>query len=456
MADIVKCCNCNIVVNELLAFVINKLHIMDDESMCRICVAFFTTQDIKTAKDLLFQSVPAQKRKIIRKKAGQERRDIDDILQLIKVTEPDKFPVFVARDLHKLPPIDFDSVDLSSLLKDIVILKNELQTIKTQYVTMDHLNFIATKIQKESERVPNTSDYFCRNVSNSNINLRRGAYLDSGPIGLSHFDMSSPSKLYADEHSSKLPSSPQKTRNSPSLTPAQERVEKSRCNVTAAPARAESPESCPSPSPAQQPTITAASQTSKHASLVISGNGDSSMTDQLINGEGISDSHGGVNSDILSYANITRHGEWKTVERRPKSKNINRFIGKTGIATTDINCKFKAAESKIPILITNVHKDTSKTDIIGYIHEKTRESVELKQIAMKYNNKYHNAYKFYVSKHKLDMFLDESLWPKNIIFRRFVTTKYNFGSDKAVSATNATNATSATSATVVSPKAING
>lgn len=456
MADIVKCCNCNIVVNELLAFVVNKLHIMDDESMCRICVAFFTTQDIKTAKDLLFQSVPAQKRKIIRKKAGQERRDIDDILQLIKVTEPDKFPVFVARDLHKLPPIDFDAVDLSSLLKDIVILKNELQTIKTQYVIMDHLNFITNNI-KESQRVVNNSDYFYRNVSNSNINLRRGAYLDSGPIGLSHFDMSTPSKLDVDvdEYSTKLPSSLKETKNSPFRSPTQERVEKSGRNVTAAPAQAKSSESCPSPPPPQQPTITTDSQTGEHASIVINGAVNSSSTDQLINSEGISDPHSRVNSDILSFANIMSHGEWKTVERRRKPKNINRFIGKTGKATTDINCKFKAAESKIPILITNVHKDTSQTDIIDYIYEKTLESVKLKQIAMKDKNKYHNAYKFYVSKHKLGMFLDESLWPKDIIFRRFVTTKYNFGSGNAASTTNATNATCTTStarstATVVS------
>lgn len=64
--------------------------------MFKICVAFFSTQDIKTAKDLLFQYVPEQKRKINRRKDGSQRRDIDDILQLIKIMEPDQFPVFVA------------------------------------------------------------------------------------------------------------------------------------------------------------------------------------------------------------------------------------------------------------------------------------------------------------------------------------------------------------------------
>lgn len=63
---------------------------------------------------------------------------------------------------------------------------------------------------------------------------------------------------------------------------------------------------------------------------------------------------------------------------------------------------------------------------------------------MKNKNKYHNAYKLYVSRHKLDMFLDESLWPKNIIFRRFVISKYIYETDNAVNDMSAMTATSAT------------
>ncbi|XP_063536187.1 uncharacterized protein LOC134745969 [Cydia strobilella] len=197
MAHTLKCNNCNIVVNELLAFVINKLHVMDDESMSRICLAFFTAQDIRTAKDLLFLSVPVRKRKINRRREGHQRRDIDDIIDLARETDPDKFPVFVAKDLHKLPPIDFDSVDLTSLLKDMVVLKNELQTIKARYVTQEQFENLE-KTAMECRRISNESDPFYRNVSHSNlnVNVRRGAYLNSGPMGL-HISSSIEN---ADEH----------------------------------------------------------------------------------------------------------------------------------------------------------------------------------------------------------------------------------------------------------------
>jgi hypothetical protein len=76
----------------------------------------------------------------------------------------------------------------------------------------------------------------------------------------------------------------------------------------------------------------------------------------------------------LSFADMAKQGQWLTVgaSGRQKSKIKNRFIGKTGIAATDSSCKFRAAEQKVPILITNVHTDTSPSDIIDYIHDKTR------------------------------------------------------------------------------------
>lgn len=129
----------------------------------------------------------------------------------------------------------------------------------------------------------------------------------------------------------------------------------------------------------------------------------------------------------------------------------------------DNNCKFRAAEPKVPILITNVHKDTSKSDITEYIREKTKDNISLDQIVMKNKNSNHNAYKFYVCKNKVNMFLDEKLWPSGVIFRRFITSSYKptenndyaSTSQAAVSAT--VDATIATHATTSSNnKAVNG
>lgn len=122
-SNVIKCTGCNMVISEVLAFVKNKLDVMDEDSLSRICVTAFTPEEIKSAKKLLFESVPTDKRNKIRKGDKKAQRDIDDIIGLFKQTDPGVVPVFVARDLQKLPPVTFDHIDVTRLLKDILVLK---------------------------------------------------------------------------------------------------------------------------------------------------------------------------------------------------------------------------------------------------------------------------------------------------------------------------------------------
>ncbi|KPJ20361.1 hypothetical protein RR48_06100 [Papilio machaon] len=183
-SNVVKCVNCNVVINELLAFVNNKIAVMDDESIIKICTSSFSEEDIVVAKNLLFDSLPKRRRKIIRKKSGKSLRDIDDIVCLLRDTDPEEIPVFVAKDLEKLPPVLFDHVDVTRLLKDIVKMQQDIKDIKQGYVTMDHL--------KQFQSELNIHKQSCAlNNYDRNVNIRRGAgcLLDSferhsGPMGL--------------------------------------------------------------------------------------------------------------------------------------------------------------------------------------------------------------------------------------------------------------------------------
>ncbi|CAF4843292.1 unnamed protein product [Pieris macdunnoughi] len=112
-------------------------------------------------------------------------------------------------------------------------------------------------------------------------------------------------------------------------------------------------------------------------------------------------------------------GAWQTVTRR-KTKCKQRFAGMTGQASDGVN--FKAAERFIPIFISNVHKDTVESDIIDYVLKKTQVNISLKKISIKRHNN-HLAYKFMIPEDNLSLFLDDKLWPKGIIFRRFVHYK---------------------------------
>lgn len=114
---IVKCDKCNIVICELLAFVQNKADVMNEEDLMRLCSSTFSEEEIEEAKGLLFKSIPqAFLTKIKRKGSGKTRRNMQDIIALLKVTDPELVPIFVARELHRLPPVTWDHIDATRLL----------------------------------------------------------------------------------------------------------------------------------------------------------------------------------------------------------------------------------------------------------------------------------------------------------------------------------------------------
>lgn len=121
MTSIVKCASCNIVICEILSFIQNKLDVMDVQSLIRICSTAFSAVEVEKAKCLLFESIPSVTRKIVRRRDNKSLKDLEDIISLFQNTDPEIIPIFVAKELQKLPPATFDHVDVTRLLKDIII-----------------------------------------------------------------------------------------------------------------------------------------------------------------------------------------------------------------------------------------------------------------------------------------------------------------------------------------------
>ncbi|KAH9637599.1 hypothetical protein HF086_014763 [Spodoptera exigua] len=162
---------------------------MNEESLVKLCMSSFSSEEIESAKSLLFESVPTAKKKINRKKDGRSKRDLFDVISLFKEVDPDLIPVFVARDLQKLPPIHFDHVDPTKLLKDLLIIQNELRTIKESYVTEQKFNEIKNELTnlKNASLVNNNFDCYISKKRGGSNNLSNSYFLDSGPVGLPHF-----------------------------------------------------------------------------------------------------------------------------------------------------------------------------------------------------------------------------------------------------------------------------
>lgn len=402
MTSTVKCNNCNIVIDELLAYVQNKISIIDEDSLVRICVSAFSSDQIVKSYNLLSDSLPLNKRKLARKGQGKENRILNDIINLFRVTELDIMPVFVARNLEMLPPITFDHLDVTKLLKDLTLMQEDIKHIKTSYVTLQHLEQVKNGVFLQSTKHSSPPFSACK------VNMKRGAYINSGPSALSDFisetdmnegdnssslsspacegiihfdDMKHLNNSYAEVVSqngsapSLLPSSPPPTSQPPSPPP---------------------PPHPPSPPPST--TQSAKTRTERKQTSgpdIITKNGDG----QQVAGE---------------------ERDWILVQKR-KSKQKNRYSGKIGTAMTSMG-NFRAAEKKIPIFITNVHRETNESDIVSYIKVKTGETIMLEKLSIKRASE-HNAYKFFVTEGKSPMFLSNDLWPQGIIFRRFMHFK---------------------------------
>lgn len=190
----VKCSSCNVVVNELLAFLWNVLDFMDEESIQQLCTTSFSSEDITKAKKLLFESMPSTKKVPNRRKDGKNKmcKELDDIICLMKSTCSDVFPVFVAKDLHKIPPVSFDHVDATRILKDILALQNRINALdlalEEKYVTVERFEALEQHIENMQQ-----ASLINHSPVEVNVNRRRGAYLlhdsftmDSGPIGLQY------------------------------------------------------------------------------------------------------------------------------------------------------------------------------------------------------------------------------------------------------------------------------
>lgn len=395
---------------------------MDDESLTRVCNSAFTTEDITTAKNLLFDSVKTTTRNIQRKKDGKKQRELEDMFGLFKGTDPENIPLFVAKDLHKLPPLTFDHVDVTRLLKDLLLIKNEMKQMKENYATTKELE----KVKNDLKTLKNSSIVNNYDTDTMNfVNTKRGGSkinYDSGPIGLIHM----PSNHQTDNLFTLKQNQPSlsATKDSDSTVPhghtgpMQEAAEIKSRHVKA--------------------TVVSSDQVLFETEVIP--RGDSLMAEYERNDTSEHLVTQQLNNE-MSFSNVVKDGAWKSgkkdgewtlVQRR---RLRNQFVGNKGKASTEPEGKFKAADIKLPLFINNVDKNTSPDDIVAYIMQKTNVEVTLEMIIMKKEKEY-NAYKIFIPRHKLSVFMDAGLWPDGISFRRFVNfkrkyiTKSDNGADK--------------------------
>lgn len=448
-SKLVKCSNCNVVINEVLAFMQTKCDVMNEQNILQICATAFSDEEILEAKKMLFDSVSNAKRKIRRKEG--KRRDLDDIICLLKSVDPEELPIFVARDLHRLPPITWDHVDVTRLLKDILLLQNEVSGFKRNYATKQSVDELCTDVAN-LKRTPiiNNCGF---------VNRKRGAQLidmdacDSGPMGLQLSPeatnvtvevVTNPSNYCNEENIL----SPTHVQNDISSAVSPDMKSLTCCTRTGQPSADvdDSPVSLVHIHKRQH-SVALSGRVADHCtndmSLAADAFGNSSYTlanttireellthpvkPVLTTGESYAQEVADVSArvdggvPVRETVKINENDGFVIVQRKQK-RSASRFAGLPGRAVSSPSAKFKSADINIPLFINNVNKQTSEQDIINYIAQKTNTTISLKKINTSKKRNY-NAYKVFVPHTKLQLFLNDGLWPEGVTYRRFVYIK---------------------------------
>ncbi|KAM3955362.1 uncharacterized protein ACR2FA_010739 [Aphomia sociella] len=156
-----------LIANELLAFIQHAIDTMDEVSIMQICKSNFKEEEICNSKMLLYQTLGKGDRIPSRRRDEKGERSLQDIISLLKETDPDDVPAFVAKQLHKLPPVTFDHVDVTRLLKDITTLKAGLVEVQLSIESANSPSAAASSVAPRPVPRSPTSGQLTSSVSTS-------------------------------------------------------------------------------------------------------------------------------------------------------------------------------------------------------------------------------------------------------------------------------------------------
>ena len=189
-------------VNELLCFISNKMDVMTQDLLVKLCTDFYGKGVIDNAKKLVYAKCNALNLDIALprfvKRQGPKKKQ-SDVLDIIGLCHEvgSKLPVFVARDLSNLPPVSANSFDVASLMRDIEDMKLQLLGLADMSRLSREINNAVNSITKvrpvERERAPaevdqssidvgsHPSDETCRSIDvDSRPSKKTGRVIDVG------------------------------------------------------------------------------------------------------------------------------------------------------------------------------------------------------------------------------------------------------------------------------------
>ena len=118
--------------NELLCYVVCKLHICTFDVIVKLCTDFYSLDDVREARELLSNCtvLPDGDRRINRRAANCKEVHMKDIVSILLEVRPVDMPVFLAKNLNNVPPMSLNNFDMSRIITDIDTIKAQMKVIQ--------------------------------------------------------------------------------------------------------------------------------------------------------------------------------------------------------------------------------------------------------------------------------------------------------------------------------------
>lgn len=375
-----------LIVNELLAFVKHAIDYMDELSILQICKSQYKEEEVSSAKLLLFQTLGKVDQMPSRRRDGTAK-SVQDIISLLKEVDPDDIPDFVAKDLHKLPPVTFDHVDVTRMLKDITSLNTSLAKLQSRLETSESRLETSEKTVEElraevmllrsAASVSRSPDVEIVDASREAHNASAGSFKSASPTSAD----ASPNASCANEAT--------RTVAVPALKEVAPRV------GTSTPKRAYSAIVATS-----EP---AASQIKRRSEIGAKQSHNESARMGL-------QEHGPekVTNDEEGFIKV----EKKKRMKKPTCPN------KCGTAPTGPNHLLRPAVPVTLLYVSRLHYSTKVEEVVEYIRIKSNFALRVERLASSHNVNF-NSFVVRVPTEHLSTFTKEEFWPKGVMFRRF-------------------------------------
>ena len=144
----------NVVINELLCFMVSRRRIMPDDTIVQLCKDFYEDVAVEEAKKILFSHYAdkddPRDRYISRSGDSKKQKHLRDMLDLLTRKGSKTDVIFAAVEITNMPSVSYNNIDVSALLMRMDSMEAEVSQLRkavtTQETVCSDLHSITSKL----------------------------------------------------------------------------------------------------------------------------------------------------------------------------------------------------------------------------------------------------------------------------------------------------------------------